>query len=96
MEEFIVGIIRELINELVAELPNFKNTEHAWEFGREQKYDSIMKLALKEKRRRLERLVRFADRLGLPNEAIYLSSGQCQLCREAIEAAEGREPRLKF
>lgn len=87
-------INEELLNNSIASIPHFKNTEHALEYGRSCKGIWLATFALAEKRRRLEKVVKFMSELGLISEAMYLASGQSQLCREALEAAERREPKI--
>lgn len=87
-------INEELLNKSIASIPYFKNTEHALEYGRSCKGIWLATFALAEKRKRFERVIEFMGELGLVDEAIYLASGQNQFCREALEAAEGREPKM--
>ncbi len=68
-------------------IPAFKNTEHALTFGHENRENPAIIQALRDERARLSGQVRELMEAERESEALYLASGQCQLCREALEGA---------
>ena len=68
-------------------IPAFKNTEHALSYGHENRENPAIIQALQAERARLLVQVRELMEAGRDGEALFLASGQCQLCREALEGA---------
>ena len=68
-------------------IPAFKNTEHALSYGHENRENPGIIQALRDERARLLVQVRELMEAGREGEALFLASGQCQLCREALEGA---------
>lgn len=68
-------------------IPLFKNTEHAEQYGRENKGNGEVIALLKEEREKLTGVFKRLMKEGKEGQALYLASGQAQFIREAIEEA---------
>lgn len=70
------------------DIPQFKNTEEAINFGKLYRGNIAMINYLGEERQRLLAKIRSDMYNGREKEALYLASGQSQFIREALEEAE--------
>jgi hypothetical protein len=75
-------------------IPEFKNTEHALQFGREHAGNLTMIDYLGGEYNRLQARARALMDAGKESEALYLSSGQVQFVREAREEAERKSKNI--